>query len=271
MKRAARSRPHPPAAGSGADVICRRAGRRADAPVRVRAGQDQARPEHHRPGAQRPQAAGRRLDRRLPPQPRAPRRQRPARRRDPPAPRRLDDQPRARVRRRGGEDGGARARGLRLASPHDRRVADEPHDPQPDARRRRGVHHLRARLHPRHRARGRRDEGGAHAVARHRRRLVARVRRQARRRWPRRPLHVPGRGARRAAQRLDGAGGRRARGRQRPPPSRRPVDGSRAHPRGAHGAPVPLRREVPRAGRGGVLGRVDDGDAARLEGPVAPR
>ena len=51
----------------------------------------------------------------------------------------------------------------------------------------------------------------------------------------------------------------------------RPVDGSRAHPRGAHGAPLPLRREVPRARRGGVLGRVDDGDAARLEGPAAPR
>ena len=97
-------------------------------------------------------AGGRRLDRRLPARPRAQGRQRPARRRDPPASRRLDLEQRAAVRGRRGEDRDHRAARLRLALSHQRPLAHEPHDPQPHADAGRGLHHLRDRLHPGRRA-----------------------------------------------------------------------------------------------------------------------
>ena len=56
------------------------------------------------------------------------------------------------------------AGGLRLALPDERRVADEPHDPQPHADADRRLHRLRPRVRPGHGAGGRGDEGGPDAV-----------------------------------------------------------------------------------------------------------
>ena len=131
---------------------------RADAPLRVRADRHRAGPEHDRVRGQRAQARRAGLDRRLQARPRLRRRRhRPARGRHPPPPRRLAVQLRAAVRGRRGEDDRQRAGGLRLALRARGPLDHEPHDPQPDAEPDAGVHHLRPRLHPGRRARGRRD------------------------------------------------------------------------------------------------------------------
>ena len=112
--------------------------RRPDAALRVRPRQDRAGPEHdrvrpERAQARRPTAASPASSR-----PDLQGRQRPARRRHPPAPRRLAHQLRAAVRRRARRRRSSRRPRLRLALPDDGPVAHEPHDPQPhaDARRR---------------------------------------------------------------------------------------------------------------------------------------
>ena len=198
--------------------------------------------------------------------PRAPRRQRPARRRHPPAPRRLAHQRRADVRGRGGEDGRADARRLRLAPPHDATAGmmnHMIHNLTPNADEVFITYEIDFIPDTAPAAAG--DAGGAHAVARHRRRRLPGVRRQARQRRPRRPLHVSRTRRRGApAQRLDGAG--------------RTACSSGAaghlHPGGLwtdlkltrDGRTMRLfrsRGEVLRAGGRGLLGRGDDRDAAR--------
>ena len=72
---------------------------RADAALRVRPGEDHAGPEHDLDRGERAQAARRRLDHRLHAEPRPQGRQRPARRRDPPPPRRLAQGPASRCSR----------------------------------------------------------------------------------------------------------------------------------------------------------------------------
>ena len=81
---------------------------------------------------------------------------------------------------------------LRLALPHERSVAAQPHDPQPHAERDRRLRRLRDRVHPGHVARGGRDTGGPDAVARRDGRdVLPGVRRAPARRRARRALHVP--------------------------------------------------------------------------------
>ena len=112
----------------------------------------------------------------------------------------------------------------------------EPHDPQPHADAGRGLHHLRARLHPGRRA------GGARGSTRSRRSgstsSAAPTRCSTRKRGTRRrdgrftyPDEAPGARRRNA---LDGARGRRARRHRRPPAPGRAVDRPEAHARRAH-------------------------------------
>ena len=121
--------------------------------LRVRADPDPARAEQHRGAAQPEQADGARLHHALQAQPRLlGHAQGPARRRDPPAPRRLADQRLSDLRRRRGEDDPPAPARLRLPLQPERPLDHELHDPQPDAEADAGVDHLRHRLRARQHA-----------------------------------------------------------------------------------------------------------------------
>ena len=237
--------------------------------LQVRARDHPARAEHDLDRRrQGPAPEGVRLDRRLPPQPAAPRRLGPARRRDPPhhAVWLINGRPTFAA----GEEKTQReaAARLRLALLAGRPVGPQPHDPQPAAEPRQGLHHLRHRLHPRLVAGREEDPPGQDAVARRRgRQGLSGVRRPPRQR-PRRALHLPRRRARRlrrraGAQHAGRPARRRAGGDGRAPPPRRPLHRPQAHARRAHGQPVPLEGALLGAGRRGVVGRGDDRDDAR--------
>ena len=86
---------------------------------------------------------------------------------------------------------------------------------------------------------------------------------------PRRARHLPRRRPERlrrrpAAQHVDGRPRRHARRHRRAPASGRPVDRPEDHPRRAHGRGLPLARALLRAGGRGLVGRLDDRDAAQL-------
>ena len=189
--RAAPARPDPAGSPAPARERFRRAARPAPA-LQVRAGDHPARAEHDLDRRrQDPAPEGLRLDRRLPPQPAAPRRLGPARRRDPPPPRGVADQRAADVRGRRGEDAREAAARLRLALLAGRQVAPQPHDPQPAAEPGQGLHHVRHRLHPRLVAGREEDPQGQDAVARRRgRQGLPGVRRPPRQR-SQRALHLP--------------------------------------------------------------------------------
>ena len=180
-------------------------------------------------------AGRRRLDRRLPARPRAPRRQRPARRRDPPAPRRLAHEPASRcsrparrrpLRSRPPATAGATARAtagdmnhmIHNLTPTPEEVfityeIDFIPDGSPAAQ---GIQEIETAWLD--------TVGGAYPVFDAKRGNGG----------ARRPLHLPGRGAGRAAQPLDRARGRRARRHRRAPASGRAVDRPEAHARRAH-------------------------------------
>ena len=174
---------------------------------------------------------------------------------------------RAAVRRRRGEDDRPAARRLRLAVRPERQVGDEPHDPQPHADADGRLHHLRPRLHPRRDARPTRTSrtsprsGSTWSAASTRSSTSTRA--------PAAPIAATRTPTRRRRASAGAAAG---------PSSRTACSSATAghlHPGGLwtdlkltrggpHGAGVPLEREVLRAGRRGLVGRGDDGDAAEL-------
>ena len=117
-----------------------------------------------------------------------------------------------------------------------RPVGAQPHDPQPAAEPRPRLHHLHARLHPRHVAGGEGHPPDRDALARRRgRQGLPGVRRPSRQR-PERALHLPRRRAQRLRRRLpaqpdDDPARRRARPDRRPPAPRRSLHRPHAHAR----------------------------------------
>ena len=212
------------------------------------------------------------LDRRLSSQPRARRRDDPPRRRAPPPPRRVAHQRPADVRGRRGEDERPAAEGLRLAQRAGRPLGSQPHDPQPPARTGIGctspTSSTSSRTRPRPRSGIRRvntrwlDVEGGKAYP------VFDVHRGSGRNgrftYPDDAPDAYAGGVPRN-QTLIQRDGVLVQTR-RPSAPRRPLHRPEAHARRPHREPVPLARQVLGAGGRGVVGRGDDGDAARTGG-----
>ena len=184
------------------------------------------------------------------------------------------------------------------------KLGPQPHDPQPHLEGDEARHPVHDRLHPRHRARGgEHDRGAADLDGRPERQQLPGVRRPPRLGGQGREVHLPARRQgplprRPPQERLDRGPRRRPDQHRRPRPHRRPLHRPLAEPsgrqirraevqhqapgrrpasllgegpsgQGRHRAPVPLTRQVLRAGGPGLLGRQHEGHPRRLDGPGA--